>query len=213
MIIQSTPVSFGALGTPILVGVKQGLDLDNAFEAGHSIKTAATSFGLVTDGANSADLLQILGLRVALLHGIIGTMIPLIMVSVLTRFFGPNRSFREGLACWRFALFAAFAMTFPSVLTAFFLGPEFPSLFGGMCGLVIVVLSLRAGIFQLPGEPFRFDESAQWPVEWSPVESHSTAESATDQLPAGDQSVESAAIKKMSLVTAWLPYLLLADTQ
>ena len=32
---------------------------------------------------------------------------------------------------WKFALFAAFAMTVPYYLVARFIGPEFPSIFGG----------------------------------------------------------------------------------
>ena len=40
------------------------------------------------------------------------------------------------------AIFAAFAMTIPYVLVAQYLGPEFPSLFGGLIGLAIVVIGL-----------------------------------------------------------------------
>ena len=32
------------------------------------------------------------------------------MVSLMTRFFGPNRSLADGLRVWKFALFAALAM-------------------------------------------------------------------------------------------------------
>ncbi len=45
----------------------------------------------------------------------------------------------DGLRVWRFALFAAFAMTIPYLLVAVLLGPEFPSILGGLIGLAIVI--------------------------------------------------------------------------
>ena len=45
----------------------------------------------------------------------------------------------EGLAVWKFAVFAALAMTVPYLAVAYLLGPEFPSLLGGLIGLAIVV--------------------------------------------------------------------------
>ncbi len=124
MIIQSTPVSFGAAGTPILVGVRSGL--------GSSVDA-------------SPEFLSMIGLKVAVLHAIVGTLVPLLVVSIMTRFFGKNRSFSEGLAVWKFALFAAFSMTIPYVIVAYLLGPEFPSLLGGLIGLAIVVPAAKRG--------------------------------------------------------------------
>ncbi len=63
----------------------------------------------------------------------------------MTRFFGKNRSFVEGLQIWRFAVFAALAMIVPYLTVAKFLGPEFPSLIGGLVGLGIVVTAARKG--------------------------------------------------------------------
>ena len=64
-----------------------------------------------------------IGFKVAILHAVAGTLIPLFVVALMTRFFGKNRSFREGIAVWRFALFAAFAMTIPYLTVAYLLGP------------------------------------------------------------------------------------------
>ena len=103
MIIQSTPVSFGAVGTPILVGVSTGLSSDEAVGA----------YAVQLGYADWNQFLAMIGAKVALLHAVAGTLIPLFVVAFLTRFFGKNRSFVEGLQVWRFALFAAFAMTVP----------------------------------------------------------------------------------------------------
>ena len=100
MIIQSTPVSFGAAGTPILVGVSTGLSND----------AAVTNLVAATDGLTFDLLLEDIAVKVAFLHAVAGTFVPLIVVSIMTRIFGSNRSFAEGLRAWKFAVFAAFAM-------------------------------------------------------------------------------------------------------
>jgi lactate permease len=151
LIIQSTPVSFGAVGTPILLGVHTGLSGQPIVE-GH------------IDMAYQDYLMQI-GVFVALLHTLVGFLIPLIMVSMITRFFGAKRSFREGLMAWKFALFAGLAFTIPYLLVARFLGPEFPSIVGGLLGLFIVVPAARKG-FLVPKEVFDFDVRSRWEPEW-----------------------------------------------
>ena len=124
MIIQSTPVSFGALGTPILIGVGNGLTDGGELAAG--VRDYATTMGFV--GSNGAvdmsSLLHLVGARVALLHAINGLLVPLFVVTIMTRFFGPKRSIIAGLKMWRFALFASLAMTLPYWLVATYLGPQ-----------------------------------------------------------------------------------------
>lgn len=207
VIIQSTPVSFGALGTPVLVGVASGLEISAGFPANSGVEAAGHAAELLADSrATSADLLQQIGLRVATLHMIIGTFVPLIMVSMLTRFFGQTRSYKEGLACWKFAIFASFAMTVPSVATAALLGPEFPSLFGGLIGLVLVTSVCRAGFFVPKGKVWNFADSKSWPQEWiSDLETNEPHPPKTMQVPSNQNSGG-----RLSLAAAWTPYLLLA---
>jgi lactate permease len=99
--------------------------------------------------------LQAVGVQAIQIDLLVGSFIPLIMVAMLTRFFGENKSWREGLAIWPFALFAGFCFTVPALLVAMFFGPEFPSIFGGLVGLAIVVTAARRR-FLLPQEPWRF---------------------------------------------------------
>ena len=191
MIIQSTPVSFGALGTPILVGVNNGLAGDP------QVLAYAESLGYaIGDGdLASSGFLSAIAFKVALLHAIAGTLIPLLVVCTMTRFFGPNRSFREGLAVWKFAILSAFSMTVPYVLVARFLGPEFPSLIGGLTGLAIMVSVARAGIFMPRGKPWDFEKREAWDSEWLGTIS-------LDDDPDPPAS--------MNLFKAWSPYLLVA---
>ncbi len=187
MIIQSTPVSFGAMGTPILVGVNTGLSADPTMLA------YATERGFAEWDA----FLSFIATKVALIHALGGTFIPLMVTAVMTRFFGKNRSFADGFRVWKFALFAAFSMTIPYYLVASFLGPEFPSMLGGMIGLAIVVTAARSG-FLTPGEGeiWEFEEKANWEPEW------------TGPLQEGGNDDKGPAT--MSLLRAWSPYVVVA---
>ncbi|MCB1403565.1 MAG: L-lactate permease, partial [Rhodobacteraceae bacterium] len=152
LIIQSTPVSFGAVGTPILVGVRTGLVDQPLVEQ----TIAPMAFH---------DYLMQIAAKVAMIHGLVGFLIPLILVGMLTRFFGTNRSFVEGFRIWKFALFAGLAFTVPYWIIAATLGPEFPSLLGGIIGLLIVVPAARRG-FLIPKETFDFPPRNQWDEAW-----------------------------------------------
>ena len=186
MIIQSTPVSFGALGTPILVGVNTGLSADPALQA------YAAQLGY----AEWTDFLAFIGLKVAVLHAVAGTLVPLILVSAITRFFGANRSLAEGLRVWKFALFAALAMTIPYLAAAYLLGPEFPALTGSIAGLVIVVSAARAGfLMPKPEDAWGFDDESTWPTDW------------TGSVEIKDVTHHSGG---MSVLKAWLPYVVVA---
>ena len=185
MIIQSTPVSFGAAGTPILVGVNTGLSADPR------IAEYAAQLGYDWDA-----FLAFVGVKVAILHAAAGTLVPLIMVSAMTRFFGKNRSLAEGLQVWKFALFAAFAMTVPYLAAAYFLGPEFPTLLGSLTGLAVVVIAARRGIFvPTPEDAWEFDRKESWPAEW------------TGSIQPKDVTDHSG---PMGLRKAWSPYILVA---
>ena len=182
MIIQSTPVSFGAAGTPILIGVNGGLTSQEAVQAHVS-----------SIGHNWDSYLSLIGAKVALLHAIAGVLIPLILVSFLTRFFGKNKTFREGLAVWKFAIFASLAMVIPYVIVAYTLGPEFPSLFGSLVGLAVVTTAARRG-FLMPRKEdhWEFDDKENWDPEWI----------GKTEVTIDDEKTT------MSLAKAWSPYLL-----
>ena len=144
LIADSSPVSFGAIGTPIVVGLAQGLH-----EAGQLSPAVAATLG---DGS-AADLLQAVAVQAVTIDLFVGTSIPLIMVVVLTRFFDHRQSWRSGLRAWRFALFAGLAFTVPALGVAVLLGPEFPSLIGALVGLVLVIPIARRGLL-LPRDGF-----------------------------------------------------------
>ncbi|KPM75526.1 L-lactate permease [Cobetia sp. UCD-24C] len=183
MMVQSTPVSFGAVGTPIVVGVSGGLD------------KAGVSETLAANGSSWEAYFQLVTSEVAITHGIIGICMPLIMVAVMVRFFGANRSWREGLEVAPFALFAGVCFVVPYVLAGMLLGPEFPSMIGAMVGLAIVVPAARKG-FLLPSRTWDFPNADSWPAEW------------IGKLDMTLEPVEGR--KPLSVGMGWLPYVLLA---
>lgn len=185
MIIQSTPVSFGALGTPILIGVHTGLSGD----------ADVHRFAATAGYTDWTSFLAMIGLKVAMLHAVVGLLIPLFTVTMMTRLFGKNRSFAEGLAAFPFALFAALAMNVPYLVVAATLGPEFPSILGGMIGLAIVVPAAKRGWF-IPRDqyPWEFDDRQRWNPEW---------------IGRQDGPVRKSG-RNMGTIEAWLPYLLIA---
>ena len=182
MMIQSTPVSFGAVGTPIIVGVNKGLDSHNIGQA------------LVANGSSWDNYLQQITASVSIIHACVGTLIPVLMAVMLTRFFGKNKSWTEGLDIVPFALFAGLSFTIPYALTGVFLGPEFPSLIGGLIGLAIVVSAAKQG-FLVPRTTWDFEHESLWPKEWL-----------------GSLKIElnESEGKPLNIWLAWLPYVLLA---
>jgi lactate permease len=183
MIIQSTPVSFGAAGTPIFVGVYSGLSNDPAVE----------TFFRGEGFSDWGSFLAMIGVKTAIIQAIAGTLVPLILLAFLTRFFGKNKTFSEGLRLWKFALFAALAMIIPYLLVAVFLGPEFPALLGGLLGLAIVVWAAKKGfLMPKPDEIWDFEPREKWNPEW-------IGSMGIQDDDGGD---------RMSTFKAWTPYVL-----
>ena len=187
MMIQSTPVSFGAVGTPIVIGVNAGLDKANLGEQ------------LLANHSSWEAFMQLITSEVAIVHGIVGLLMPLFMTVMMTRFFGAKKSWSEGLSIAPFALFAGLCFTLPYVAAGIFLGPEFPSLIGALVGLILVVPAARAG-FLLPKDSWDFPPEAEWPRHW------------LGDLTLERDDVEAAAAgrKPLPLWLAWLPYGLIA---
>lgn len=183
MMVQSTAVTFGAVGTPILVGITGGIQSPE-------LTTMLTQAGLQFE-----EYIQLITNKVVLLHGITGTTMPTLMVCMMTRFFGKNKSWKEGLEVLPFSLFAGMAFTIPYALTGRYLGPEFPSLLGSLVGISIVVFAAKRG-FLMPKTIWQFEDENKWPAEWM-----GSLKVKVNHHPG---------IGNMSLSKAWSPYLMLA---
>lgn len=163
LIANSTAVSFGAVGTPVLVGLTQGLNHPDA----DTIRQISVT-------AISIDLL-------------VASLLPLILCLILCRFFSPLKSWRPGFAIAPFAIISGLAFTLPAYLVAKFLGPEFPSMLGALCGLFIVSAMAKKGILT-PSPCWQFIP---------PTEQTGPVDTLAPPPP-------------MGLLQAWSPYLLVA---
>ena len=189
LIIQSTPVSFGAVGTPMLVGLGNGLSGPDG-DLAAPVAARAGELGL-----DKGEYIAHTAVNVALLHTVVGTLVPLFVVCLLCGFFGERRRFADGFGVWRFALFSAFAMTVPYLLVAWLLGPEFPSLLGGLIGLAVVMFAASRGLF-VPKDTWDFPPRERWSDRWM----------GTVDPGAGSGELT----RRMSLARAWAPYVVVA---
>lgn len=161
LVADSCAVSFGAVGTPVLVGLGKGLDQP------------------------SMEFIQEVAVKAITIDIFVASFLPLIMVMMLTRFFGENKSWKEGLAIWPLAIFGGLVFTVPAYLVAVFLGPEFPSIFGAGIGLIIMISCVKRGIL-VPKHVWGFNQ----------------ADTQTNVALKHDF--------KMGMLTAWTPYILVA---
>jgi lactate permease len=184
LITQAAPSTFGAVGTPMIIGITGGLS-DSAI-----VENEINRLGL-----NFSEYLGQISIKTALIQGIISIFIPLLLVSILTGLFGENRSWREGLSITPFALFAGISFAIPYALTAYLIGPEFPTILGGLVGLAIVVPATKNRWFA-PVTNWDFPPPAEWSEIWQG--SIKSIKMAVPEISA-----------KMPGFKAWMPYILL----
>ena len=182
LIIQSTPSTFGAVGTPILIGIDAGLS-----------GVPAVQEHLSELGLSQADYLEAVGRWAGVFHGIIGTCLPLVLVMVLTAGFGERRSFHDGLAAWKFALFGGAGLYRALYPDGVVFRPRVshadrrigrPGYCSNRC---------PPGLFCYHSPPGIFPPPDQWPEDWSGAEMPSSKAEPT----------------RLSALQAWLPYILL----
>ena len=177
LIYDSAAVSFGAVGTPVNTSMSQLKDT------------------LAASNIDFNEYLSELTLWSAIPHMVFAIFLPFMGIAVLTKFFGKERSFKPALEVMPFAIFAGLSFSVPYLLIAMVLGPEFPSLFSAIIGLVITILAAKAG-FLVPKKSWDFGDSSEWDDSW--------------KSKAANSDSEESAGKPMSLVMAWMPYVIIA---
>ncbi|WP_320170348.1 L-lactate permease [Maridesulfovibrio sp.] len=184
LVFNSFPVTFGAVGTPVILGFKYLTGLVDA-------AVAAAVPGLNFHSMETFDL--VVSQWATVMHLPMIYILPLFMLGFMTRFFGENKSWSEGLGAWKFSLFASTAFAVPYLITAWIVGPEFPSLIGGLIGLGIAVVGAKKG-FCVPEKVWDFGPASSWDAEWT-----------------GSVSAENSGEFKahMSQFRAWVPYVLI----
>ncbi|AUX08369.1 L-lactate permease [Halalkaliarchaeum desulfuricum] len=188
-------VTYGAVGTPIVIGIRDPLDgppyidriMEGAPYAGLDEAAAVTQFS--NDVAAWA----------ATYHALVGFVMPLFAVGMVVYFFGDpdDRSLEPVKEIIPLALFAGIAFSIPYWASAWFITAEFPALIGSMVGGGITVALLRRG-YLLPDDEWDFPPREEWPSHWV-----GTIEPGAEGVQANVETED------MGLLKAWSPYIIL----
>lgn len=170
LICDSACVAFGAIGTPVVQAVSC----------------------LGGQDALTQEYIGQMSLWTAIPHAVVMIVLPFIAISVMCKFFSKEKSIKPALQALPFCVFAGVSFAVPYVLVNIFVGYEFPSLFGSLIALVIVVLAAKFK-FLTPKTVWHFGDESEWDEGWK-------------------ASVPPAPPKesKMRLLKAWIPYVLIA---
>ncbi len=180
LVFNSVPVTFGAVGTPVIQGFKPIQDI--AYEA----------LKVIDPQAVPADVYNHIGEFVSIMHLPMLFLLPIGMLGFMTRFFGKNKSWKEGFAVWKYCIMASICFGIPYLIIAWTLGPEIPSLIGGLLGLGVLVFLTKKGVC-VPKDVWLFEDRTHWAADWSGT---ITAENVHEFK------------EHMSQVKAWMPYIL-----
>jgi len=173
LIYDSTAVCFGSVGTPV-----------------NAIMTILS--GQVADFGGDEVFLMSVSRWCAVLHAGAGIFVPFLGLCVLTKFFGKEKSFKPAVKALPFSLFAGVVFAVPYIITASFLGPDFPAIVAALISLPVVIFAAKKG-FLTPKDKWDFPEKETWDESWC----------ARQNVAKGKES-------EMSLLKAWTPYLFIA---
>lgn len=188
LVFNSFPVTFGAVGTPVIMGFASLKEIGITAMAKVGLAPAPIP-GTEVDGT---PFFKLIGETVTLMHGPMAFILPIFMLGFMTRFFGRNKSWKEGFAAWSYCILAGVCFAVPYFLVAWLAGPEVPSLIGGAMGLGLLVWLTRMGVC-VPKGNWQFAPQAEWQPSW------------TGSIKASDVTEYK---EHMSQLMAWMPYIL-----
>jgi len=137
LLFNSTSVSFGAVGTPVTVGLRSSIS------------------GMLEEGITVQAFLWEVGTGAAFIHLLTGSLLPVFAIYLMIRFFEKNYSLKDWTEIIPFALWSGLAFTIPQLVIAFYFGPELPSVVGGLLGMALVIGAARYG-FLVPDRCWDF---------------------------------------------------------
>lgn len=147
LICNSTPVCYGAVGTPT----------NTAF---------ATVKDAVAAGGADPDTWKMALTKWSAISMAVGAFfIVFVAVCVLVKLFGKNKSFKDALPCIPFIVFTVAVFDIIYLLIATFIGPELVSLVAAVITLFVSIGAAKAGFLQ-PKETWTFAPVETWDRSW-----------------------------------------------
>lgn len=147
LIYNSTPVCFGAVGTPT----------NTAF--------STVQDAVIAGGADPEVWRMALTKWSALSMAIGGFFIVFIGICVVVKLFGKNKSFKDALPCIPFIIFTVAVFDVVYLLIANFIGPELVSLVAAVVTLFVSIATAKKGFLQ-PKEVWTFEGKETWDQSW-----------------------------------------------
>lgn len=120
LVADSSAVAFGAVGTPVLVGLGNIPGADTAFF--HQVGSTVTAIDLFG-----------------------GTFIPSILIVILTVFFGKGKGIKDVLSILPWTLLIGITYTGSAFLYASLFGPEFVAILAALTGLIVATITAKKG--------------------------------------------------------------------
>ena len=180
------------LGFPPMAAAMITLVFDSTAVSFGAVGTPVTAALNALNMADNGAFISQFSLWTAVPHAIMSIFLPLIVLLMTTKFFSKEKSFKPALKAAPFAIFTGLTFAVPLLVIAIFIGYEFASLIAALVSIVATVLAAKAN-FLVPKEAWDFGDSSEWDKDWL----------ATSE-------VSPMAESKMSLVKAWVPYILIA---
>lgn len=181
-----------SLGFPPLAAAMIALIFDSTAVSFGAVGTPVTAaLSLLGFGGNE-KFVSGFSFWTALPHAVMAVFLPLIVLMMTTKIFGQEKSFKPALKAAPFAIFTGLTFAVPMLLTSIFIGYEFASLIAALISIALTVIAAKNN-FLTPKTTWDFGNPAQWDKEWF----------ATTKVSPVKES-------NMSLLKAWVPYLLIA---
>ena len=171
LMFNSVPVCFGAIGLPFT-------------------NTMSVVSGSVSDMGGDPEAFGIAFSRMTGVGMAVGAPVLVILaVGFLCKLFGKNKKFSDVLPAIPFCIFAALVFDVLYLVVLWVIGPQLPSLLGGVGTLVITLFAAKKGFLIPKDDGFSFGSDPEW-----------------------ESSIPLAKPKEndMKLGLAWVPYILVA---
>lgn len=181
-----------SLGFPPMAAAMIALIFDSTAVSFGAVGTPVTSSLSVLGMGGDAQFVSDFAFWTALPHAVMALFLPLIVLLMTTKFFSKEKSFKPALEAAPFAIFTGLTFAVPLMLTTIFIGYEFASLIASLVSIALTVLAAKKD-FLTPKKTWDFGNPAEWDKDWLAT-----------------TKVSPAAQLNMSLIKAWVPYLLIA---
>jgi lactate permease len=184
LIGDSSPVSFGAVGTPIIVGLGN------------------------IPGANP-EFFDLIGRTITKLDFVTAALLPTMIIMVLTKFFGKKKSFKDAFEILPWSLLVGTTYAASALLYATFLGAEFVSILASLTGLLVSCYTAKNGILMPANNNWRAESETEETVvvetKKAKKEKHNTGGRVEMNSDGTISLSESVSLKE--IFSAWMPYI------